>query len=263
MTYAALAAALQSGQELLPAAVPMLSESAIDGVEDVEVEWALWQTDSGDKGKAAAMATIRATLSRFNQPGRQAEIWSLNKTVKMEKMRMSNTEREEVFKDITRQASPEQTIVANERSGYRMPPEYITRKTLVQIDLACTVICSEAQEDPRSFLNRFQGDSINLAMNLTFATGFSLWLKSSSLLYCVTKELAKALIETDILDKKNILTDLIWPFPQIVVAIPRFLLCPPGTTDVYVDFLLVSSFKKPGKETQWISICFVDTIGNI
>ena len=34
----ALPAALQSGQELLPAAVPMLSESVIDGVEDVEVE---------------------------------------------------------------------------------------------------------------------------------------------------------------------------------------------------------------------------------
>lgn len=176
---------------------------------------------------------------------------------------MSNTEREEVFKDITRQASREQTIVANERSGYRMPPEYITRKTLVQIDLACTVICSEAQEDPRYFLNRFQGDSMNLAMNLTFAIGFSLWLKNSSLLYCVTEELAKALIETDILDKKNILTDLTWQFQQIVVAIPRFLLCPPGTTDVYVDFLLVNCFKKPGIETQWISICFVDTSGNI
>jgi hypothetical protein len=66
----------------------------------------------------------------------------------MEKMRMINTEREEVFKDLTRQASREQTIVANERSDYRMPPEYITRKTLVQIDLACTVICSAAQEDP-------------------------------------------------------------------------------------------------------------------
>ncbi|MEG3939793.1 hypothetical protein QT995_16740 [Microcoleus sp. S36b_A3] len=182
----ALPAALQSGQELLPAAVPMLDESAIDGVEDVETEWALWQTDFGDKEKAAAVATIRATLSRFNLPGRQAEIWSLTKTVKMEKMRMSNTEREEVFKDITKQASREQTIVANERSGYRMPPEYITRKTLVQIDLACTVICSEAQENPRYFLNRFQGDSINLTMNLTFATNFSLWLKSSRLLYCVT-----------------------------------------------------------------------------
>jgi hypothetical protein len=36
-TYAALPATLQSGQELLPA-VPMLSESVIDGVEDVEVE---------------------------------------------------------------------------------------------------------------------------------------------------------------------------------------------------------------------------------
>jgi hypothetical protein len=144
-----------------------------------------------------------------------------------------------------------------------MPPEYITRKTLVQIDIACTVICSEAQENPRSFLNRFQGDSINLAMNLTFAKGFSLWLKSSSLLYCVTKELAKALIETHILDKKNILSDLILPFQQIVVAIPRFLLCPPGTTDVYVDFLLVSCFEKPGNENQWISICFVDTSRNI
>jgi hypothetical protein len=31
---------------------------------------------------------------------------------------MSNTEREEVFKDITRQASREQTIVANARSDY-------------------------------------------------------------------------------------------------------------------------------------------------
>ena len=66
-TYAALPATLQSRQELLPA-VPMLSESVIDGVEDVEVEWAILQTDSGDKGKAAAMATIRATLSRFNLP---------------------------------------------------------------------------------------------------------------------------------------------------------------------------------------------------
>jgi hypothetical protein len=93
----------------------------------------------------------------------------------MEKMRMSNTEREEVFKYITRQASREQTIVANERSGYRMPPEYITRKALVQIDLACTVICSAAQEEPLSFLNHFQGDPINLAMNLAFAEGFSLW----------------------------------------------------------------------------------------
>ncbi len=176
---------------------------------------------------------------------------------------MSNTEREEVFKYITRQASREQTIVANERSGYRMPPEYITRKALVQIDLACTVICSAAQEEPLSFLNHFQGDPINLAMNLAFAEGFSLWLKSSSLLYCVTKELVKALIETDILDKKNILKDLIWPFQQIVVAIPRFLLCPPGTTDVYVDFLLVSCFENLGKETQWISIYFVDTSGNI
>jgi hypothetical protein len=36
------------------------------------------------------------------------------------------------------------------------------------------------------------------------------------------------------LDKKNILKDLIWPFQQIVVAIPRFLLCPPGTPDVGV-----------------------------
>jgi hypothetical protein len=120
----------------------------------------------------------------------------------MEKMRMSNAEREEVFKDITRHASREQTIVANERSGYRMPPEYITRKTLVQIDLACTVISSAVQEDPLSFLKRYQGDSINLAMNLAFAEGFSLWLESSNSLYCVTKELAKALIETDILDKK-------------------------------------------------------------
>jgi hypothetical protein len=47
----------------------MLSESVIDGVEDVEVERAIRQVDSGDKGKAAAMATIRATLSRFNLPG--------------------------------------------------------------------------------------------------------------------------------------------------------------------------------------------------
>jgi hypothetical protein len=83
-------------------------------------------------------------------------------------------------------------------------------------------------------------------MNLAFAKGFSLWLKSSSLLYCVNKELAKALIETDILDKKNILKDLIWPFQQIVATIPRFLLCPPGTTDVYVDFWLISCFKRPG-----------------
>jgi hypothetical protein len=37
-TYAVLPAVLQSGQELLPAAVPMLSESVIDGVEDVEVK---------------------------------------------------------------------------------------------------------------------------------------------------------------------------------------------------------------------------------
>src|SRR4028119_1218432 len=73
--------------------------------------------------------------------------------------------------------------------------------------------------------------------------------------------MAEAFFETDVLCKDGIFKELNLPFQQFIFALPNGLICPPDTTGIFVDFLLATCFQKPGTDTQWINLFFIDTSG--
>lgn len=171
------------------------------------------------------------------------------------------TERKEIFRNIAQHASQEQVALATERVGYKMPQGYLTRVVLIEMYTACMFTRSIASKNPALYTKCFGHKPDSFIMDLAFNECMNWWAENSSPLYCVTKEMTEAFFETDVLCKNGIFKNLNLPFQQFVFALPNGLICPPKTTGIFVDFLLVTCFQKPGTNTQWINLFFIDISG--
>jgi hypothetical protein len=131
------------------------------------------------------------------------------------------TEREEIFKNIAQHATREQVALASKRVGYKMPQGYLTRAALVEIYTACMLARSVAQKNPALYAKCFDHKPDNFIMDLAFSECMNWWAENSSPLYCVTKQMAEAFFETEILRKNGIFKDLSLLFSTICICLTK------------------------------------------
>lgn len=172
-------------------------------------------------------------------------------------------EREKIFRMIAKSATPEQKTLTNKRAGYRMPPGYISQRALVEIDLGCLILCNDF---PDTLLDSSPEENAFMKSTVCFGNLFNGWAKTSSPLYCVTKNMMEALSFTDSLSKKEILKNIKLPLQDLVIALPAHSLCCPGSepaNETYIDFLMVNCFYPTDtKDTITIGVFSIDINAN-
>lgn len=144
-----------------------------------------------------------------------------------------------------------------------MPPGYISKRALVEIDLGCLILSDQlpdllAGDSPHNSSSSKSSDS--------FGSAFNMWADTNSPLYCVTQSMMEALNFTDSLSKKEILENFNLPLKDMMVALPKCSLhCPASESgnEAYIDFLLVNCGHRIGRLNNIsIGVFTIDTDGD-
>ena len=136
--------------------------------------------------------------------------------------------------------------------NYKMPKGYLTQKCLINIGFFSVAAIKNLH---------FYGKDLRHAIE-PFSQMFFAWFTENQPLYCVTNELAKALIQTEILCKFDILKNIKFVFKQLLITIPESLILVPGKHNAQVDFLLITFLKPSEDYLQQVSVSCIDTSGN-
>lgn len=163
-----------------------------------------------------------------------------------------NSERNLMIKHLKKILPSGNELAIKEYLNYKMPQGYIAQETLIGVGLFCTSIL---RKDVHYLGNKIFQNSIK-----PFCHFFTSWFVKDQPLYCVTNNLVKALIETDILQKFDILKNLHFAFKQFLIALPNDTIAFPGHDSIWIDFLLITLLKTSQNNCpQIISISYMDT----
>lgn len=166
--------------------------------------------------------------------------------------------RSNLYEKVCRIATPEERALAEKRVGYKMPPGYISRRSLVEIGTGSLMIARRAscpaEEVPE-----------DVEPYLLFSKTLNKWAENSSPLYCVAPKIIEALIYTNALDRPEILKGFNPPLRSLLIAVPEHSICcpqgrrPPNT---YIDHLLVTCIEPTDiRDTLFLGVMTTDSDG--
>ena len=154
--------------------------------------------------------------------------------------------RDELFKHIEVHATANHLKSVRDVLNYRMPPNYITQRSLVGLAI-CSSITVATEEDK------------NDKQPITADHFFCSWFNKRSPLYCISSLLTEALTKTDILQKKEFLRTAIFPYTEAIFCIPIDMIKSP--TKGVIDYLGIACLLDG--ESRKICIYTVDTLKTV
>ena len=161
-------------------------------------------------------------------------------------------ERDVTLSKIYQKLEPNDQKLIKKCLNYKMPKGYLTQECLINIGFFSVATIKSLHLYSRDFRHCIE----------PFSQMFFAWFTENQPLYCVTDELAKALIQTEVLCKFDILKNIRFVFKQFLIAIPKSLISVPNKNKAQIDFLLITFLKTSEEDyLQKISISCIDTSG--
>ena len=149
----------------------------------------------------------------------------------------TKTERETMFEIVLDHSNSELNKIIKDKLNYRLPPGYISQNVLVQMSVSAVIMTTDIED--KNIPN-------DLAYYLHFSAFFRVWLEARGPIYCLTREITEAFLATNALQKSDILKNLKFALPNILIAIPIGAITPPlevmESLD-YIDSLVVNCYQ--------------------